>query len=272
MNYAKPLFIAVALASLTLTACTSATGEVEEPVGTTEEPALALNALALNALALNALSDNALALNALALNALSEETLVKNPLVGNTLTDPNAREVFKYIVSCALPANEVIDATNSAGSFSFPGGLGLAPEWGVHGGSCGSQCQEWVSACVISRLDFLGEPLEISLRGDNPALAASLFERATYTDREATYYGDIFSVPQRLFACLSPGQTEDTRVCGPTIQGCGVDVLGSCADFCGPPRLDGSFPDCRGPRANDGVPWFGGEDIYPGSITVYLKP
>ena len=248
MNYAKPLLIAVALASLTLTACTSATGEVEEQVGTAEQAALSFNALSFNG-------------------------LHSDPLVVNDLNDPNAREVFKYIVNCALPADAVIDVTNASGSFSFPGGLGLAPEWGEEGGSCGQNCQQWVSACVISRLDFLGETVEISLRGDNPGLQTSASELATYTQREATYYGDIFSVPQRLFACLSPGLTEDPRVCGPTIHGCGVEVLGSCTELCGPPRADGSFPNCVGPRANDGDPaWLGLADIYPGSITVYLQP
>jgi hypothetical protein len=275
MNYAKPLVTAVALASLTLTACSSATGEVEEPVGAAQQAALTVNALTVNALTVNALTVNALTVNALTVNALTVNGLQSDPLVESALTDPSAREVFKYIVSCALPENAVIDVTNSSGSFSFPGGLDLAPEWGEPFGSCGALCEQLVSACVISRLDFLGEPKEISVRGDDLALQlqTTLTELLTFTEREATYYGDIFSVPQHLYACLSPGQTEDPRVCGPSIQGCGVDVLGSCANLCGPPQLDGSFPNCRGPAAPD-APAFGAQAdaVYEGSITVFLQP
>jgi hypothetical protein len=270
MNYAKPLFIAVALASLTLTACTSATGEVEGPVGTVQQDSLTFNSLTFNSLTFNSLTFNSLTFNSLTFNSLTFNGL--DSANREALTNANSRQVFQDIVNCALPAGEVIDVTNSTGSYSFSGGLGLAPEWGEPGGFCGPLCKEWVSACVISRIDFKGEQVEISLRGDSPALQTSAAERATYTAREATYYGDIFSPQLNLYACLSPGQTEDTRVCGPTIKGCGVNVLGSCADLCGPPRPDGSFPDCVGPRAVDGLPWFGGDDIYPGSITVFLQP
>ncbi len=57
-------------------------------------------------------------------------------------------------------------------------------------------------------------------------------------------------------------------------MGCGVDVLGSCDQLCGPVRADGSFPDCRAPDHDDG----GGcnhadhDDVYEGSITVFLQP
>ena len=262
MNHAKPLLFAVALASLTLPACTGATGEVEEQADTAEEQDVTSNALSFNALSFNALSFNALSFNALSFNGLQSDALLRE-----SLKDPNARQVLKYVVSCALPASESISVTVQGTEFDFPGGLGLAPEWGEPHGSCGSSCQHWVSACVISRLDFLGKRTEISLRGDNDALDTSRAERGTFTAREATYYGDIFVEPQRLFACLSPGKTEIPRVCGPSIRGCGVDVLGSCDKLCGQPRLDGSFPDCRvpgGPRQKD--------EVFHAAVTVFLDP
>ena len=85
------------------------------------------------------------------------------------------------------------------------------------------------------------------MRGDNPALAISKQEAKKYTVGEATYFGNVFTAPapQRRYACLYPGQTEIPRVCGPTIQGCVVDVDASCDQVCGPQRADGSFPDCR---------------------------
>ena len=248
MNYAKPLLIAVALASLTLTACTGATGEVEGPTGTAQQESLSFNSLSFNSLSFNSLSFNSLSFNSLSFNSLSFNGLDAANL--EALTNADSRQVFQYVVNCALPANEVINVTNSTGSYSFPGGLGLAPEWGEPGGFCGPLCKEWVSACVISRIDFKGEQVEISLRGDSLALQTSASERATYTEREATYYGDIFSPQLSLYACLSPGLTEDTRVCGPTIEGCGVDVLGSCAELCGPPGSTAASPtaSARGRR------------------------
>jgi hypothetical protein len=268
MNYAKPLFIAVALASLTLTACSSATGEVEEQIGTVQQAALTQNALTQNALTQNALTQNALTQNALTQNALTQ-----NALLSADLTEAINRTVLKYIVGCALPAGAHIDVTNAAGHFRFDGGLGLAPEWGEPDGDCDGLCKEWVSACVISRLDFRGVPMEISLRGDNPGLATSAFERSTYTSNEATYYGNIFTSPLQVFACLAPGQTGDPRVCGPSVSNCGVvDVVGRCQDVCGPVEPDGGFPNCRAPDGDEGHHGADIDDVFQGSITVFLKP
>ena len=55
-------------------------------------------------------------------------------------------------------------------------------------------------------------------------------------------------------------------MCGPSLEGCVVDVDASCDQVCGAPRADGSFPDCR--------PGDGGWDdpAYRASITVFLQP
>lgn len=273
-----PRFRALALAvtaALALPACSSgAPGIGEGPIGTTPQAEEAENALTLNALTLNALTLNALTLNALTLNALTLNALTQNNLLLDDLTDPNARETLRYIVGCALPANQTITLDIQGQTYDFPGQLGLASEWGEPGSSCDGKCQQWVSACVISRLDYLGEPLLISLRGENPGLKTTKSERTQYTDREATYYGDIFLKPMKLYACLAPGKTQIPRVCGPSIATCGVDVLGQCEDLCGHPRGDGAFPDCRVPDADDGW-WRGhhdGDDVMEGSITVYDAP
>jgi hypothetical protein len=268
MNYAKPLFL---VASLTLAACSSAPGEVEEPIGSAQQAALANNALANNALANNALANNALANNALANNALANNALATNALANNALVmqdldDPNAREVLEYIVSCALPPDESVVVTAQGTTYTYPGLLGLAPEWGEPDGSCGNDCQQWVSACLFARVDFLGVKREISLRGENPGLALAPAERRDFTVREATYFGNVFKSPQQRYACLSPGQTEIERVCGPSLEGCVVDVDASCNRVCDPPTADGAFQDCR-PHDGDCD-----DPSYHGSITVFLEP
>jgi hypothetical protein len=269
MKLAKPLLAAVA--SLTLTACVGAPREVDEQTDTTREAALTTNALTVNALTVNALTVNALTVNALTVNALTVNGLTSNALTVNALHDPNARELLSYIVSCALPADESVTIDVEGTTYTYDGQLGLTPEWGEPNGSCDLGCQEWVSACLLARLDYLGVKREISVRGDNPALQVSAQEAAAFTVREATYYGNIFDapVPQLRFGCLSPGQTEDVRVCGPTLQGCAVDFDPNvtCADVCGAPRPYGSFPDCK---PLDGKGWL--SFPYHGSITVYLEP
>jgi hypothetical protein len=282
MNIARPLLVAVALASLSLPACGGTAAGGDEPIGTTQQAAhgsngscqgaLTHNALTHNALTHNALTHNALTHNALTHNALTHNALTHNALTHNALSDPDAREVLSFIVSCALPADQTVEVTVDGVDYSYQGQLGLAPEWGEPDGSCDGSCQQWVSACLLARTDFLGKEVLISVRGENEGLDACPAERATYTQREATYYGNVFATPQRLYACLPPGQTEIPRVCGPSLDGCFLDVLGSCADLCGKPRQDGSYPDCSAPDADDRPGHPDQDDVFEGSITVFLKP
>jgi len=258
----------IATASLALAACGGVPGERVDQIGTTEQAAVATNSLTSNSLTSNSLTSNALTSNSLTSNALTSNSLTSNSLTYNALHDPNARELLSYIVSCALPGNESIAITVQGTTYEYDGQIGLAPEWGEPNGRCGNACKEWVSACLLARLDYLGVTREISVRGDIPALQVSPQEAAAYTFREATYFGNVFDapMPQRRYACLSPGQTEIPRVCGPTLRGCAVDVDASCDRVCGAPRPDGSFPNCR---AGDGDR---GDPGYHGSITVFLKP
>jgi hypothetical protein len=248
---------AIAAASLTLAGCSGAPGGVED-VATAQQTDEVSNALVLNGLMINGLMINGLMINGL------------NGVTPEDLKDPESRLLFQYIVQCALPADESISVTSEGVTYTFNGDAALAPELGAPGGKCDESCQQWVSACIIARLDYTGAHELISLRGDKPSLAVSPAELADYTDREATYYGNIFTTPMKLYACLSPGKTEDPRVCGPSIENCGVDVLGSCDQLCGTPRPDGSFPNCAAPDGDDHGSHHDHDDIYHGSITVYL--
>jgi len=257
-------------------AATSCIASPDEGVSWSDGPALqgealTQNALTQNALTQNALTQNALTQNALTQNALTQNALTQNALTQNALNDPNARELFSYIVSCALPEGETLSYLADDGvTYSFEGSLGLAPEWSKPHARCNETCQQWVSGCVLSRLDYLGQHVEISIRGQNPALATTWEERHEYTQREATYYGNIFAQPQRFLACLSPGETGDPRVCGPSLEGCAVTITGSCDEVCGAPRVDGSFPDCRG--SSDHARAGRAQLAYTGSVTVFLQP
>jgi len=243
-------------------------GETDADVEEIQSAITSDNALSANALSANALSANALSANALSANALSANALSANALTASALTDPLAREFLRYVVSCALDENDGFSMRIDGKKYDFPGGLGLAPEWGRSRGSCDGECQRWVSACVLARVDAAGVKRIISLRGDHPALKPQGSELRKYTDREATYFGNVFVPKQPRYLCLSPGKTDDERVCGDSMRDCPMTVVGwcdeACADDDGP---YGSFGDCSDKgRARRGT-------VYHEAITVFLpKP
>src|SRR3954469_6406504 len=210
----------------------------------TSDNALSANALSANALSANALSANALSANALSANALSANALSANALTARALGDPLAREFLKYVVSCALPEDKTITMRIDGATYSFPGSLGLAPEWGERGGSCDETCQRWVSGCVLARVDYFGVERQISLRGANKALKLEKHEERDFPVREATYFGNVFIEGQPRYLCLSPGQTSDARVCGDSLDNCPMVVVGSCRQACGHEGPNDSFVDC----------------------------
>jgi hypothetical protein len=250
---------------LTNVACARVNHHDEEAVGEAQE-----NLLSGNLLSGNLLSGNLLSGNLLSGNLLSGNLLSGNSILEEELTDPGARQLLSFIVSCALPADAHLDVEIEGVTYGFDGSIGLAPEWGEEGGSCDAKCRSWVSACVISRINYLGEHVDISLRGKHDVLYTSPDEKIDYPLVEATYYGDIFASPPKVFACLPPGKTQVPRVCGPSIDDCVVDVQGECEDLCGNTTNDGAYPNCReqgAPKPN------GGYHMGPkhrGSITVFL--
>jgi len=227
--------------------------------------------VSVNAVSVNAVSVNAIQVSALLSSPLTQSSLIATQQPGGPLEDPSARQLFSYVVSCALPKGAELTYTDAQGNaYTFDGDLGVAQEWGKRGGKCNETCRQWVSGCVLSRVDYLGQHVNISIRGVNPALKATPQERHDYPHREATYFGNIFSQPQRLFACLSPGQTSDPRVCGPSLDSCGIQFLGSCDEICSGPTADGAFTNCRGPSDEDDEDE--GEDrAYKGSVTAFLQ-
>jgi hypothetical protein len=124
-------------------------------------------------------------------------------------------------------------------------------------------------------VNYRGEHVAISIRGQDPALSSTAKERRQYSHREAAYYGNIFLEEQRRFACLAPGQRSIPRVCGPSSRNCVVDIVGSCDEVCDRARPDGSFPNCRDreplPRPCDRDIFPRHTEKYRASITVFLE-
>jgi hypothetical protein len=121
-----------------------------------------------------------------------------------------------------------------------------------------------VSACVLARVDAAGVKRQIAIRGDHRALRPEDSELRRFTDREATYYGNLFARDQPRLMCLSPGKTSNERVCGDSLGDCPMTVVGTCDDACADDGRYGTFTACsdRG-RARRGT-------SYDETITVFL--
>ncbi|WP_437585516.1 hypothetical protein [Sorangium sp. So ce1000] len=245
--------------------------EVSNGVGEAEQGVLVDNALTSNALTSNALTSNALTSNALTSNALTSNALTSNALTSSALQDPLARELLKYVVSCALPRGAHLDINVDGVVYGFDGEIGLHKSWGDAGGSCDNACKTWVSACVLSRLNYLGTPTPISMRGNKGELSSDAAERTAYPTREAAYYGNIFANPPIYYACVSPEQSLIQRVCGPSLDGCVVTVTGTCRDACDKPQSDGSYPNCRDHVRNSSGKFPSGTIAYSSSVTIFLQ-
>ncbi|AUX42798.1 membrane protein [Sorangium cellulosum] len=261
----------LAVAALSTSACVAPLDPEEETEGSASQAIHAHNALTSNALTSNALTSNALTSNALTSNALTSNALTSNALTADALHDPAARTLLRYVVGCALPAGERFTVDLDGTTFAFHGELGLAQGWGKEGGACDKECRTWVSGCVIARVNYLGERVSISVRGDRAELQADKAERREYHTQEATYYGDIFSAEPHYHACLPRHAWAIPRVCGPSTETCAIEIAGRCDEVCEAPRRDGSFPNCRATFRTRSGERHVRRAPYHGSITVFLR-
>jgi hypothetical protein len=227
--------------------------------GIPAEAAVTKNRLATNRLATNRLATNRLATNRLATNALSSSSLEANPETAEILATADGRDVYSYLVSCALPDGTNIEATVAGAADTAPpesnyvctaercvfyGALGLAPDWIGH--KLASKEERWISACIFARANANDTAEAISLRGPHPALTVSTDEADLYTLIEGAFYGNLFTHeddPIDWNACRGESQAqgelgglvlrdcaeEDPAHSGATY--CGFNYAGDCRDY-----------------------------------------
>jgi hypothetical protein len=263
------------------------------------------NRLAANRLAANRLAANRLAANKLAASRLSENRLEANSDAAELLSTADGREVYSYIIDCALPDGKEIDATIpgapdtappktlytcSKESCSFPGSIGLADYWIDH--RLDVKGQRWVTACLLARVNYYGVEVMISLRGVAPQLLVGKHEAERFSLEEGAFYGNIFSDPNKPLdwnACrgrdAAAGETGDLklRVCtepdanDSTHTKCGFNYAGDCDSYTGStaePQAcnffdsDGWYNGCLAGRAVDERP---AAKPYSEVITTYVK-
>ena len=230
-----------------------------------EQAVRASNRLASNRLASNRLASNRLASNSLGAAALTSSALIETA---------DGREVFSYIVNCALPENQSLSVADSAGtSYEFTGEIGLAPNWATNTPTVAER--RWVTACLLARTNYYGVPVQISMRGSHAALSATHGETSVFNVAEGAFYGDLFDDrEQSWFACGSKRYTtalaaDAQRTC--TISQNGVTTMCgfTYTHFCGT-ALDPSHPAACG---NSKTPWTtcsGGGESWSEVITIFL--
>lgn len=151
-------------------------------------------------------SDDLLAINGLSM--INGLTMTNGLGTGNGLTMTNGlststglvsgtglmstgagRNTVTFLVRCALPSGHIITKKDQSGkSYTFSGMFGLAPGWET--GSCGTSCQEAVSACLMSHLNVAGVHVPIWM--DSPIPAIGYGKNATYPNEEGTFFGNLF--------------------------------------------------------------------------------
>jgi hypothetical protein len=263
------------------------------------------NRIAANRIAANRIAANRIAANKLAARKLSENRLEAGSDAAKMLSTADGREVYSYIINCALPEGKEIDATVPGASDTaapdtlytcvnescrFPGSLGLAEYWVDH--RLDVKGQRWVTACLLARVNYFGVKVMISLRGVAPQLLVGRHEAERYSLEEGAFYGNIFSDPNKPLdwnACrgkdAAAGETGDLklRVCtepdpnDPKRTKCGFNYAGDCGSSAGSATeskacnffdSDGWYDGCLASQAADEGP---AANPYSEVITTYVK-
>lgn len=263
------------------------------------------NRIAANRIAANRIAANRIAANKLAASKISENRLEAASGAAKMLSTEDGREVYSYIINCALPEGKEIDATVPGAtdtappdtlytcaneSCRFPGSLGLAEYWIDH--RLDVKGQRWITACLLARVNCFGVKVMISLRGVAPQLLVGKHEAERYSLEEGGFYGNIFSDPSKPLdwnACrgkdAAAGESGDLelRVCtepdpnDPTHTKCGFNYAGDCGSYadsateskaCNFFDSDGWYEGCLTGQATDE-----GSAAKPYSevITTYVK-
>ena len=222
-------------------------------VASNAEARLASNRLAVNRLAPNQLAAGKLAVAALALPCVSPPSTCTIPpcscanadSFADLLATAEGIELLGFILSCALPSNVSIVATDQDGTeLEFFGGLGLAPRWLDH--PLNKKGQGLVSACLFARVNDNDVTVPLSMRGQGKALAVEAGEAESWTQEEGAFYGQYFTAdgePMIAVACRGRDQAAGEggglaeRDCAepdpldPTHTVCGFTFAGDCADY-----------------------------------------
>jgi hypothetical protein len=160
-----------------------------------------------------------------------------------------SRQLLQYTVGCALDVTQSfsftwVDEANEPHDVTDTGLLGLATGWA--GAAVDTDGQQWVSACLASRVNEFGVAVPLSSRGGSAALTTTPEEVSAYPDEEGAFWGNLFAASPAVYACDDVADDDTSRsqdrVCAAgyvdgsgDLQSCGIlQHLGSCDTYCEP--------------------------------------
>lgn len=219
--------------------------------------------------------------------ALSGASLSANEVITATLVaDPSSQTSLSYLVQCALPAGASVRVDTPAGPLDFDGLIGLAPEWAD--APCDVACQEWVTACMLARMNVYGVHFSLFPRGAHPELVPDdPDEAARFSVEEGAFYGNLFAEPPRVYACRGRGDDPlalTLRTCTLPGSRCGIEAVGPCgpADAapggaasrvaCGEPTAEGYYARCHARAVVSGEAAPADDAVYERVVTTWLRP
>src|SRR5262249_6564876 len=108
------------------------------------------------------------------------------------MTTDSGRKTVAYLAKCALSRGDSIvkqDASNN--NYTFPGTLGLCPQWKTGNVSTDWQCQEYISACLMAHVNTAGVHIPIWLDAQNTNIGWGT--SSSYPYQEGTFFGNIMT-------------------------------------------------------------------------------
>lgn len=211
-----------------------------------------------NGLTVNGLSFNGLSFNGLSFNGLSFNGLSTSAFASWFQQDPElANMVMRYLVHCAVPAGEVRTYAAGGQTYTWTGGLGLAPAW-AGGATATLTEQQVVSACLAAHANKYRQHVPISVlgrRADGKVIPVTDEERKQFDWKESCFFGNLFTgqgVHAGNRGTLLTQSQSSARACavvdnsGSQRKQCPPLVfVGDCSRFC---TLDASglfYAECR---------------------------
>ena len=119
------------------------------------------------------------------------------------MTTDGGRKTIGYLVKCALRADDTLVKRDQNGTqYTFPGGMGLCPQWKYGGVATDRTCQNMVSACMMAHLNTSGVHVPMWMDSESPAIGWGV--SPTYPKQEGTFFGNII-MTGNLSALAMPG-------------------------------------------------------------------
>ncbi len=192
----------------------------------------------------------------LSANAMTPNNLRNSNLNSLQLTVANAismgnttdrRVALQYAVGCALgPAQSITFTAPGWPQTTYQGAMGVATAWTTR--DLSKTEANWVSSCVLSRINEFGTVVTISVRGATTGYATTSQELTDYQIEEGAFWGNVFTNRGLLVgnACNGIQQSQNDTygdlplrecaewdgVLGSGLTPCGFNFAGLCTSVC----------------------------------------